>query len=70
MIEQKKITDKLLQYAPLLMVAFVALLMVHDILGTHGYLAMRQKQRGFRKSGRTWKSLIRKIRNYSRTCRI
>ena len=49
MIEQKKFTDKLLQYAPLLMVAFVALLVVHDVLGTHGYLAMRQKQREIQK---------------------
>lgn len=49
MIEQKKFTDKLLHYAPLLMVAFVALLVVHDVFGTHGYLAMRQKQREIQK---------------------
>jgi cell division protein FtsL len=45
MIEQKKkFADTLLHFAPLLMVVFVALLLVHDIFGTHGYLAMRQKQ--------------------------
>jgi len=50
MIEQKpKITDKLLHFAPHLMVVFVAVLLVHDVLGTHGYLAMRQKQRELQK---------------------
>ena len=50
MIEQKKkFTDILLHYAPHLMVVFVALLVVHDIFGTHGYLAMRQKQQEIQK---------------------
>ncbi len=46
---KKKITDILLRYAPHLMVVFVVLLLVHDIFGTHGYLAMRQKQREIQK---------------------
>jgi cell division protein FtsL len=50
MIEPKEnLTDILLRYAPHLMVVFVALLLVHDILGTHGYLAMRQKQQEIQK---------------------
>jgi len=49
MIEQKKFTDKLLHYAPHLMAVFVALLLVHDIFGTHGYLAMRQKRQEIQK---------------------
>jgi len=49
MIKQKKLTDKLLHYAPHLMGVFVAVLLVHDIFGTHGYLAMRQKQQEVQK---------------------
>ena len=49
MIEQKKLTDKLLHYVPHLMGVFVALLLVHDIFGTHGYLAMKQKQQEIQK---------------------
>jgi cell division protein FtsL len=49
MIEKKKYPDILLRYAPLLMVVFVALLLVHDVLGTHGYLAMRQKRQEIQK---------------------
>jgi len=49
MIEKKQFTDNLLRYAPHLMVVFVALLLVHDVFGTHGYLAMRQKQQEIRK---------------------
>ncbi len=49
MIEQKKFTDKLLHYAPHLMGVFVAVLLVHDIFGTHGYLAMRQKLQDIQK---------------------
>src|SRR3974390_3008659 len=50
MIEpKKKFTDTVLRYAPNLMVVFVALLLVHDIFGTHGYLAMRQKQQQIQK---------------------
>ncbi len=57
MNEQKKFTDKLLHYAPLLMVAFVALLVVHDVFGTHGYLAMRQKRREIQKVRRDLEKL-------------
>jgi cell division protein FtsL len=46
---KKKYTDILLRYAPHLMVVFVALLLVHDILGTHGFLAMRRKQQEIQK---------------------
>lgn len=49
MIEQKRFADKLLRYAPHLMGVFVAVLLVHDIFGTHGYLAMRQKQQEIQK---------------------
>ncbi|HUI50878.1 MAG TPA: septum formation initiator family protein [Terriglobales bacterium] len=50
MIDQKKkFTDILLRYAPHLMVVFVALLLVHDVFGTHGYLAMRQKRQEIQK---------------------
>ena len=49
MIEKKKVTDVSLRYAPLLMLVFVALLLVHDVFGTHGYLAMRQKQQEIQK---------------------
>jgi cell division protein FtsL len=34
-----------------LLVLFVALLLVHDVFGTHGYLAMRQKQQEIHKVG-------------------
>lgn len=58
MIEQKKkLTDILLRYAPHLMVVFVALLLVHDIFGTHGYLAMRQKQQEIQKVGQDLEKL-------------
>ena len=33
-----------MRYARHLLVVFFALLFVHDIFGTHGYLAMRRKQ--------------------------
>ena len=39
----------LLHYAPYLMGVFVAILLVHDIFGTHGYLAMRQKRQEIQK---------------------
>ena len=45
MSEPRKNSKKsLLHYAPYLMGVFVAVLLVHDIFGPHGYLAMRQKQ--------------------------
>jgi cell division protein FtsL len=50
MIEQRrKFSDRLLHYAPHLMGVFVAVLLVHDIFGAHGYLAMRQKQQEIQK---------------------
>ena len=39
----------LLHYAPYLMGVFVAVLLVHDIFGTHGYLAMRRKRQEIQK---------------------
>ena len=50
MIEKdQKFADKLLKYGPLLMGVFVAVLLVHDVFGTHGYLAMRQKREEIRR---------------------
>jgi cell division protein FtsL len=50
MIElRKKLKNKLQQYGPHLMGAFVLVLLVHNIFGTHGFLAMRQKQKEIRK---------------------
>ncbi len=36
-------------YGPHLLVVFVAVLMVHDVFGPHGFLAMRQKQQEIQK---------------------
>jgi cell division protein FtsL len=44
-----KSRKSLLHYAPYLMGVFVLLLLVHDIFGTHGYLAMRQKRQEIQK---------------------
>jgi cell division protein FtsB len=50
MSELRKNSKKsLLHYAPYLMGVFVAVLLVHDIFGTHGYLAMRQKRQEIQK---------------------
>jgi len=58
MMEQdKKFTDKLLKYGPHLMGVFVAVLLVHDIFGTHGYLAMRQKRQEIQKVARDLEKL-------------
>src|SRR5258705_3138977 len=46
---RKKSKRSLLDYAPYLMGVFVAVLLVHDIFGTHGYLAMGQKRQGIQK---------------------
>ena len=46
---RKKSKKSLLHYAPYLMGLFVAVLLVHDVFGTHGYLAMRQKQQEIQK---------------------
>ena len=47
--KDRKLTDKLWKYGPLLMAVFVAVLLVHDIFGTHGYLAMRHKREEIQK---------------------
>jgi cell division protein FtsL len=39
----------LLRHGPALLVLFVAVLFVHDIFGTHGYLSMRRTQDGIKK---------------------
>ncbi|HKM66344.1 MAG TPA: septum formation initiator family protein [Candidatus Acidoferrum sp.] len=41
----------LLQYAPYLMGVLVVVLLVHDVFGTHGYLAMRRKRQEIQKIG-------------------
>ena len=46
---RKKSKKSLLHYAPYVMGVFVAVLLVHDIFGTHGYLAMRQKRQEIQK---------------------
>lgn len=46
---RKKSKKSLLHYAPYLMGVFVAVLLVHDIFGTHGYLAMRTKRQEIQK---------------------
>jgi cell division protein FtsL len=40
----EKIRAKVPQYGPHLLVVFLVVLLIHDVLGTHGYLAMRRKQ--------------------------
>jgi len=46
---RQKSKKSLLHYAPYLMGVFVAVLLVHDIFGPHGYLAMRQKRQEIQK---------------------
>jgi cell division protein FtsB len=41
---QEKLKAVALHYAPHLLVVFVAVLLVHDVFGTHGFLAMHRKQ--------------------------
>jgi cell division protein FtsB len=58
MSESRKASRKsLLHYAPYLMGVFVAVLLVHDIFGTHGYLAMRQKRQEIQKINRELEKL-------------
>jgi cell division protein FtsL len=38
-------------YGSQVLVAFVVVLMVHDVFGTHGFLAMRRKQQEIQKVG-------------------
>lgn len=50
MIERKKpFKHTLQQYVPHLLAVFVLLLLVHDVFGTHGFLAMREKQQAIEK---------------------
>jgi cell division protein FtsL len=44
-----KIEPHLWQYGRVLLCLFVLVLVVHDIFGTHGFLAMRRKQQEIRK---------------------
>jgi cell division protein FtsL len=46
---EEKLKNLFLGYGPYLLVLVVALLLVHDIFGTHGYLAMRKKQQEIQK---------------------
>ena len=55
----KKSKKSLLHYAPYLMGVFVAVLLVHDIFGTHGYLAMRQKRQEIQKISQELEKLNR-----------
>ena len=58
MSERRAKSEKsLLQYAPYVMGLFVLLLLVHDIFGTHGYLAMRQKRQEIQKISRELEKL-------------
>jgi cell division protein FtsL len=54
---RKKSKNNLLHYAPYMMGLFVAVLLVHDIFGTHGYLAMRQKRQEIQKINRELEKL-------------
>jgi len=46
---QEKLKAVALHYAPHLLVVFVAVLLVHDVFGTHGFLAMHRKQQEIQK---------------------
>jgi cell division protein FtsL len=53
-IHWKELPDKFWRvYGRLVLVIFVVVLLVHDIFGTHGFLAMRRKQQDIQKVGRT-----------------
>jgi cell division protein FtsB len=45
----EKVQPLLRQYGPLLLGLLVLVLVVHDIFGTHGYLAMRRTQQEIKK---------------------
>src|ERR1700675_1408642 len=46
---QEKSTNLFLSYGRYVLVLVVALLLVHDVFGTHGFLAMRKKQQEIQK---------------------
>jgi cell division protein FtsB len=41
---QERLRNLVRHYVPHLLAVFVAILFVHDVFGTHGFLAMRRKQ--------------------------
>jgi cell division protein FtsL len=46
---QEKLRHLFVSYGRYVLVLLVALLLVHDVFGTHGYLAMRRKQQEIQK---------------------
>lgn len=46
---QQKLKSLARHYVPHLLVIFVAVLFVHDVFGTHGFLAMHRKQQEIQK---------------------
>lgn len=46
---QGKFRNLLTNYGRHVLVVFVAVLLVHDVFGTHGYMAMRRKQQEIQK---------------------
>jgi cell division protein DivIC len=46
---QEKLKNLFVSYGRYLLVLVVGLLLVHDVFGTHGYLAMRKKQQEIQK---------------------
>jgi cell division protein FtsB len=46
---QRKLKNLFVNYGRYVLVLVVALLLVHDVIGTHGYLAMRKKQQEIQK---------------------
>jgi cell division protein FtsL len=46
---QEKLIGLAQRYGRHLLLVFVAVLLVHDVFGTHGYLAMRRKQQEIQK---------------------
>ena len=46
---QEKLTGLATHYGRHLLVVFVAVLLVHDVFGTHGFLAMHRKQQEIEK---------------------
>jgi cell division protein FtsB len=46
---QQKLKNLFVSYGRYVLVLVVALLLVHDVFGTHGYLSMRKKQQEIQK---------------------
>ena len=46
---QGKFRNLLTNYGRHVLVVFVAVLLIHDVFGTHGYMAMRRKQQEIQK---------------------